>query len=243
MFKEIMQNVVDFLSVSTMYYLDTYENLSMKKYLTLGYDIPVDSIVKMHRFTISDKLPDVFLIDVDYDASFRVCDYAIIDGEVVKVITFNKQLLYKDEGNTIAMVLTLFGDVCNTIVEYYRPMINAGITSTVSFTNLLMYAPMVLSVAYLNEISPWIKDEDITLIVRYMYKNATEATIASARKLVTDFTIESLFDKDVWYGVTNTEYPFIRCNEVDPENDGNDSEEEWSEGVDENTEDEDNETV
>lgn len=236
MFKEIMKNVVDFLSVSNTLkdsFSEPYDNLSVKKYLTLGYDIPVDSIVKIEEFKISHEIPKIILVDVDYDASFRVCDYVIIDGKLCKLISINNRLTLKDEGNSIAIILTLFGDICNAIVEYYRPMIVAGMSSTASFTNALMYAPMVMTVAYLNEVSPWIKDEDIALIVKYMYKNASEATIASTRKLITEFTIEALFDNCVWYGVSNKEYPCIRCNEKFDEssNENDNYEDEWNEGL------------
>lgn len=242
MFKEIMKNVVEFLAVINRdsFFSESYDNLSVKKYLSLGYDIPLDSIVKIKEFKISPEIPKIVLVDIDYDASFRVCDYVVIDGELCKIISINNRLTLKDEGNSIAITLTLFGDICNAIVEHYRPMITAGMSSTASFTNALMYAPMVMTVTYLNETSPWIKDEDIALIVKYMYANATEATIASTRKLITEFTIEALFDDCIWYGVSNKEYPCIRCNEkfdeTSTENDNH--EDEWAEGSENQLDDE-----
>lgn len=212
MFKEIMSNVTEFLAITKPSYMEYEDKVPVTKYLSLGYDIPADSVVKVHSFKISSEIPRVYLVDVDFKEVARVVDYTIIGGEVCKVITFDTHLMRESETNTIATVIALLGDICMTIGEHYIPMIENA-KCNVSFSNLISYAPVVMLIAYLNDTSPYTTDETITQILSYMNHRITETTVASIRRLVTEFTIQSLFDDAVWYGVSNAEYPEIRYNE------------------------------
>lgn len=237
MFNEIMLGVKDFLDIIPVNYLEKESTIPVAKYLSLGFDIPADSIIKVKRFKISDNIPPITLVDVDYDTSVRVCDYGIIGGEITKIITFNTNLMRNSENNFIAMILGLFADICNSIVIAYTPMmkdINDNNTTT-SFVNLLLYAPLVMSIAYIDDVMPNIETKTIANIFRYMYTKSTEDTIASARKLVSEFTPKALFDDCVWYGVTNYEYPNLRCNDVQDQpkpSDNPDATDGWEDGDD-----------
>lgn len=213
MFKEIMSNVTDFLSISKPGYLESEDTIPIAKYLSLGYDIPADSIIKVKSFKIAPEIPRVILVDVDFDTAKRIVDYTIINGELCKVISFDTTLMRASEENTIATMIGLFGDVTLTIPDHYMPMINTA-HCNMSFSNILSYAPVVMFMAYINEIAPFIEDEKIASILGYMNPKITETSIASIRKLISLFTIEALFDNAVWYGVSNTEYPEIRYNET-----------------------------
>lgn len=232
MFNEIMKNVTEYLAITKPSYMEYEDKTPVTKYLSLGYDIPADSIVKVQSFKISPEIPKIYLVDVDFKEVTRVVDYTIIGGEVCKVITFDTHLMRESETNTIATVVALLGDICITIGEHYIPMIENA-KCNVSFSNLISYAPIVMLVAYLNDTSPYTTDETITKILSYMNPRITETTIASIRRLISEFTIQALFDDAVWYGVSNSEYPEIRYNERFTDNQSETDNDGWESGSDE----------
>lgn len=212
MFYEIMKGVNEFLSSTKEdAFADAVDTTAIAKYLNLGYDIPADSITTVKEIRVGKTIPLIVLVDIDYKIDYRIEDYIFYKGELTKVISFDKSLFEKGEGNIITMVLCLFGDIVNTTIDSYKSLLSGTTTAQISFVDILKYAPYIMSIAYLQEKYPFIETEKILPIFQYMYPMMTEKSINSAKALTSEFTIGALFDNCVWYGVTNNEFPDIKC--------------------------------
>lgn len=217
MFNEILKGVDEFINTGAKSFTKPGETLSMARYLSLTYNIPVDAINKVTRIKMK-KIPDFMLVSIDHDLENRICDYMFYDGELVKVISFSPKYWHKSEGDKIAIILALFGDINNSIIDSYRSYINPQVTSMCTFTDILTYAPFIMAMAYIQTYLPFVDNKVIATIFRLMYPKVTEESIRSARKLILQFSVYDLLDKCVWYGVTNQEYPDIRsCELAEPE--------------------------
>lgn len=213
MFNEILKSVDKFINGET--FEEQTDKSTIAKYLSLAYDIPADSIVKLTRIKMN-KIPDIILVSIDYQLPNRICDYMFYEGELVKVISFFPQLWGKSEANEIAMILAIFGDINNTLIESYRKYMEQQMTGS-SFVDTLTYAPFIMAMAYIQSHLPFMTDQVVSVTFRLMYPKITEKSITSVRRLLTQFTVSDLLDKCVWYGVTNQEYPDIRfCELPDP---------------------------
>ena len=213
MFNEILKSVDKFINGET--FEEQTDKSTIAKYLSLAYDIPADSIVKLTRIKMN-KIPDIILVSIDYQLPNRICDYMFYEGELVKVISFFPQLWGKSEANEIAMILAIFGDINNTLIESYRKYMEQQMTGS-SFVDTLTYAPFIMAMAYIQSHLPFMTDQVVSVTFRLMYPKVTEKSIVSVRRLLTQFTVSDLLDKCVWYGVTNQEYPDIRfCELPDP---------------------------
>ena len=213
MFNEILKSVDRFINGEA--FEQQADKTTIAKYLSLAYDVPADSIVKITRIRMN-KIPDIILVSIDYQLPNRICDYMFYEGELVKVISFFPQLWGKSEANEIAMILAIFGDINNTLIESYRKYMEQQMTGS-SFVDTLTYAPFIMAMAYIQNRLPFMTDQVISVTFRLMYPKVTEKSIASVRRLLTQFTVSDLLDKCVWYGVTNQEYPDIRfCELQDP---------------------------
>lgn len=216
MFYEIMKGVNEFLSSTKEdAFADAVDTTAIAKYLSLGYDIPADSITTVKEIRPGKNIPLIVLVDIDYKIDYRVEDYIFYKGEFTKVISFDKSLFEKGEGNIITMVLCLFGDIINTVIDSYKTLLSGTTSSQLSFVDILKYAPYIMSIAYLQEKHPYIETEKILPIFQYMYPKLTERSINSAKALTSEFTIGALFDNCVWYGVTNNEFPDIKCFDLE----------------------------
>lgn len=213
MFNEILRGVDEFININARPFAEPAEKLSMVRYLSLAYDIPADSIAKVTRIKM-EKIPDFILVSIDYDLQNRICDYMFYDGELVKVISFSPKHWAKSEGDKVAIILALFGDINNSVIDSYRSYINPNMMGANTFTDTLTYAPFIMAMAYIQTYLPFVDDKVIATIFRLMYPQVTEESIKSARKLLMQFSVANLLDKCVWYGVTNQEYPDIRCCEL-----------------------------
>ena len=127
MFNEILKSVDKFINGET--FEEQTDKNTIAKYLSLAYDIPADSIVKLTRIKMN-KIPDIILVSIDYQLPNRICDYMFYEGELVKVISFFPQLWGKSEANEIAMILAIFGDINNTLIESYRKYIEQQMTGS-----------------------------------------------------------------------------------------------------------------
>lgn len=213
MFNEILKSVDRFINGEA--FEQQADKTTIAKYLSLAYDVPADSIVKLIRIKMN-KIPDIILVSIDYQLPNRICDYMFYEGELVKVISFFPQLWGKSEANEIAMILAIFGDINNTLIESYRKYMEQQMTGS-SFVDTLTYAPFIMAMAYIQNRLPFMTDQVVSVTFRLMYPKVTEKSIASVRRLLTQFTVSDLLDKCVWYGVTNQEYPDIRfCELQDP---------------------------
>ena len=211
MFSEILKGVDKFINGENFAH-DTENTTAMARYLALAYDIPAEAIEKVSRIKMN-KIPDFVLVSINHELQNRICDYMFYNGELVKVISFYPQYWNKSEGDKIAIILALFGDINNAIIDAYRPYINQQAVST--FTDTLTYAPFIMAMSYIQTYLPFVSDKVIATIFRLMYPKVTEDSIKSARKLVMQFTVADLLDQCVWYGVTNQEYPDIRSCELE----------------------------
>lgn len=209
MFNEILKCVDKFINGET--FGERLNTVPIARYLSLAYDIPADSIAKVSRIKM-EKIPDVILVSIDYELQNRICDYIFYEGELVKVISFSPQYWVKSEGDKIAIILALFGDINNSIIDAYRSYINPQMPST--FTDTLTYAPFIMAMAYIQTYLPFVDNKVIAAIFKLMYPKVTEESIKSARKLLLQFTVSDLLDQCIWYGVTNKEYPDIRSCEL-----------------------------
>ncbi len=215
MFNEILKSVDEFINGRLLFDEKDIVNNSIVQYLSLGYDIPANSISNTARIKM-DKIPDIILVAIDYDLPNRICDYIFYEGELVKVISFAPQLWNKSEANMIAMILAILGDINNSLIESYRPYIDQQMSAN-SFVDTLTYAPFIMATAYIQKRLPFITDQVISITFKLMYPKVTEKSISSARKLVSQFSVGDLLDRCIWYGVTNREYPDIRfCELKDP---------------------------
>lgn len=213
MFNEILKGVDEFINMNRAF-AESSETISMARYLSLAYDIPANAIAKVTRIKM-EKIPDFMLVSIDYDLQNRICDYMIYDGELVKVISFSPKHWYKSDGDKIAIILALLGDINNSIIDSYRSYINPNVIGMSTFTDTLTYAPFIMAMAYIQNYLPFIEDKIIATVFRLMYPKITEESIKSARKLLVQFSVSDLLDRCVWYGVTNKEYPDIRCCELE----------------------------
>lgn len=231
MFNEIMIAASEFLGNYRNTFSVTEDRSEITKYLSLGFDISPDRIIKIKTLDLPNGIPSIILADIEQDleAGVRINDYGIYNGEITKIISFNRELFEKSDFHIVAMVLGLFGDICNTIFEYLRGLLNNRVESSASFTDILLYAPYVMSIAYLQNYYPHITDDFILDIYKSMYPKMTITSIASARRLITDYSIKDIFDNCIWYGVSHEDYPDIRCNSL-PDND-------WEESGDEGDDD------
>lgn len=225
MFSEIMNGVAEFLGHNVNSFKESEDKTPISIYLSLGFDIPADAIVKVTSFTIPTCPCDITLVDIDHDfgdgssGNISINDFTIINGRFTKVIGINGRILKQDNLCLSAMVLGLFSDIVSTITEQYMHIVgnNTSLRCSISLADILYYSPLIMSMAYIQEYYPFIEDEYLYKIYSNMYPKLTVNTIKSARRLVTEFTIKKLFDECVWYGVDNIEYPDIRCNSIKEE--------------------------
>lgn len=221
MFNEIMCGVSEFLGHNVNTFKESEDKTPISVYLSLGFDIPADAIVKVTTFTIPTCPCDIALVDIDHDfgdgssGNININDICVINGRITKILGINCRILRQDNLCLTAMVLGLFSDIVSTVTEQYMHILgNNTLRCSVSLGDMLYYSPLVMSMAYLQQFYPFIEDEYIYKIYCNMYPKLTINTIKSARRLVTEFTIKKLFDECVWYGVENIEYPDIRCNSI-----------------------------
>ena len=225
MFKEIM-NVVADLFKNEHYCYDKLDIKQIATYLHLRWEEPSESIINFKMIKCK-KVPDIALVTLQSDTNKRIADYTIFDGNVTKIIGVNLTVMERNEESRIATLLTLFGDINNTFIENYNPLFSSCAVTSLSLTDILGYAPFIMTIAYIQSFLPFIEDDVIAKIAKLMYPNVTLDSVTSARKLVTDFTITELLDNGIWYGVTDEEYPDIRFNDKKPEYSDNWKDEEW----------------
>lgn len=227
MFNEILLGVTDFLKSENDPFTEGEDITEITKYLSLGFDVPNYCVLGIKTITLDLPISNIVLVDIDNNTipndtdlgnNIRINDYAMYKGKVTKIISFNKTDAKKNEVVMVAMILGLFADIVNTIIEQYMTLLcNDTLRSTTSFTNVLKYSVYILSIAYLQKFYPFIEDESIADIYKAMNPKITTQSITSMRRLVTEFTPKSLLDDCVWYGVTNQEYPEVRFDEILPE--------------------------
>lgn len=232
MFNEIMLSVSEFLGNEKNTFSPIEDKSCMVKYISLGYDIPADSVNKIKTIKLPSPMYDIVLVDIS-EKNARINDFALYGGKVVKILSCNVNEIVTCQNDFIrvALIIAIFGDIINSIIEMNMHLINANIAASISFSNHLFYAPLLMTISYVQTYYPFITDDILYEVVGSMYTTATMDTISSARKLVTEFTIKSLLDECIWYGVNNKEYPDIRCNEIAKHNDDDGWEEqtEWDE--------------
>ena len=213
MFNEILKGVDEFINGRPFTLPEI--TVPIANYLSLAYNIPTSSITKVTKIEMK-KIPDFILVSIDCDnMQNRICDYIFYEGDFVKVISFSLRDWNKSEGNKIAMILALLGDINNSIIDSCRQYAAPQNISTSTFTDIVTYAPFIMSMGYIQNYLPFVDDKIISTIFRLMYPKITEQSIRSAKKLLSQFTVSDLLDKCIWYGVTNKEYPDIRSYELE----------------------------
>lgn len=212
MFNEFMSGAVDFLNMKNENYIKRDGNTEIGMFLSFKYDIPVDSILYIKEIKL-DKITPIVLVWVDNENA-GVRDYTFYKGELAKVVTYNRNNYEASMQNKIATVLTVYGDINNTIIEYYRGFLDDSIMATKSFLDILTYSPFIMSMSYITNFLPFIEDKIIYSVLSIMYPKIKEESIISAKKLVTDLPIYTLFDTGAWYGVSNQEYTAVRFFEI-----------------------------
>lgn len=236
MFKEVMETVVD-LFKNEHYCYDKVDLKPIAMYLHLRWEEPAENIVNFKRINFS-KIPNIGLVTLQSDTNKRIADYTVFNGSVAKIIGVNLTAMERNDESRIATLLALFGDINNTFIENYNPLFSSCTVSSLSVTDILAYAPFIMTIAYIQSCLPFIEDDAIAKISKLMYPNVTLDSVTSTRKLVTDFTITELLDNGIWYGVTDEDYPDARFN--DKKQDYSDSwkDEEWQSLDDEGENDE-----
>lgn len=213
MFNEIMNGVVDFLNMKNDNYIKKEDTTPAAMYLELRYNIPADSILYIKEIH-AGKIPPIVLVWIDYDSNVRISDYIFYKGEFSKIIVANRKSYESNIENKIAIILTIYGDCNNTIIDNYRNYLLEGMTSNAAFLDVLTYTPYIMTISFIANFLPFIEDEKIFNVMKVMFPKIKYDSIISAKKLVTDLPIATLFDNGAWYGVSNQEYPAVRFFEM-----------------------------
>ena len=218
MFNEILKGVTEFLGFEPPY-LKKMDATTMHSFLHLRYNNPNYFVTKVTRIKI-EKIPDIILVAITgIDTSnIRICDYMFYEGELVKIITFSMDVYQKSDANRIGMTIGLFGDINNSLIDSYSGY-DKNPNFMNSFVEVLLYAPFLMSVAYIQNNYPFVNDNFVSTIFTLLHPAITKQSIKSAKKLITDFTVSDLLDKGIWFGVTNEEYPDIKYLELKPNTD------------------------
>lgn len=213
MFNEIMNGVVDFLNMKNDNYIKKEDTTPAAMYLELKYNIPAESILYIKEIHV-EKIPPIVLVWIDYDSNVRISDYIFYKGEFSKIIAVNRKSYESNTENKIASILTIFGDCNNTIIDKYRNYLVEGMVSKVVFLDILTYTPYIMVISFITNFLPFIEDKKIFEVMQVMFPKIKFESIVSAKKLVTDLPIATLFDNGAWYGVSNQEYPAVRFFEM-----------------------------
>lgn len=214
MFNEIMNGVVDFLNMKNDNYIKKDDTTPAAMYLELRYNIPADSILYVKEIH-AGKIPPIVLVWIDYDSSVRISDYIFYKGEFSKIIISNRKSYESNIENKIAIILTIFGDCNNTIIDNYRNYLAEDVSSSnAALLDMLTYTPYIMTISFIARFLPFIEDKKIFDVMSVMFPKIKFESIISAKKLVTDLPIATLLDNGVWYGVSNKEYPAVRFFEM-----------------------------
>lgn len=196
-------------------------------FLSITYGFDPLQIVNVFNIELKNPIPDIVLVLANTPGNnfkTKYSDTIIIDGQVKKLILFNLDSYMSDD--IFIKITNLTWSIWETILhltEYMRQYLDPEFAKCLNLTNIMYYSPLILSVKLLDKLitANDVEDDIIAAALSNFYKKIIyPKTIQSVRKLLSDSTIMDILDNSLWLSVTNEVYPYIRFDEIEEENNG-----------------------
>lgn len=219
MYNEIYKGIIKLFNQDE----DERENKGrIPHFLSITYGFDPLQIVNVVNIKFQSSIPDIVLVLANApnnDFKTKYSDTIVIDGEIKKLVLFNLDSYMSDD--VIIKITNLTWSIWETVLhlsEYTKQYLDPQFMRCVNLTNIMYYAPLILSVKLLDRLmKPHdVQDNMIAAALSNFYKTMVyPTTIQSVRKLLSDATIIDVLDNSLWLSVTNDVYPYIRFDEVD----------------------------
>ena len=191
--------------------------------IVYGFDpLKIANVVTID--TKDTTIPNIVLVlagTPEENFNIKYADTIVMNGKLTPIILFNLDA-YMCEDKVVkltSLVWSIWRTAIRVAVDL-RVYLDENLVECANLSNMVFYAPLLIGVKALDKLTPGeFTDAQIAAAFANMYKKMVyPETIRSARKLLSDTTLEDVLDNSLWLGVSNDVYPYIRFDDI-PEQD------------------------